>query len=220
VDSGHPLAAVLRDAAHGRFPDFEGVLQVMPALDGIAAGLFGFSGHTIVSTDLDESELMAQLPGEDPGAPMTPSFIAWLERRLGARGYTPDLVLVAFHGENMAAPALTERPDLMSHPRALIAQRLRKDVRAYSEADRNGLLTIGYGVCGRIEVSIEVEPALRGHGLGGRLALAARSLAPVGEPVFASVSPGNAASLRAFLAAGYVPIGSEVLLAHRTVRGS
>jgi RimJ/RimL family protein N-acetyltransferase len=29
--------------------------------------------------------------------------------------------------------------------------------------------------------------------------------------VFAQVAPGNAASLRAFLAAGFRPIGSEVL---------
>ena len=32
-----------------------------------------------------------------------------------------------------------------------------------------------------------------------------------GDVVFAQVAPGNAASLRAFLAAGFSPIGSEVL---------
>jgi hypothetical protein len=36
-------------------------------------------------------------------------------------------------------------------------------------------------------------------------------LAPRGEPLFAQVAPGNAASLRAFLAAGYRPVGAEVL---------
>jgi len=34
---------------------------------------------------------------------------------------------------------------------------------------------------------------------------------PEGDVVFAQVAPGNAASLRAFLAAGFRPIGSEVL---------
>jgi hypothetical protein len=34
----------------------------------------------------------------------------------------------------------------------------------------------------------------------------------VNEPVFAAVSPGNARSLRAFLAAGFVPLGSEALI--------
>jgi hypothetical protein len=33
-----------------------------------------------------------------------------------------------------------------------------------------------------------------------------------GEPVFAAVSPGSARSLRAFLACGFTPIGSEVVL--------
>ena len=42
------------------------------------------------------------------------------------------------------------------------------------------------------------------------LADAARSLSD-GEPVFAQVSPGNVSSLRAFLAADYRPIASEVL---------
>lgn len=53
-----------------------------------------------------------------------------------------------------------------------------------------------------------------GPGLGhGRALLAdALSLVPEGEPVFAAVAPGNARSLRAFLACGFVPLGSEVLL--------
>lgn len=37
-------------------------------------------------------------------------------------------------------------------------------------------------------------------------------LVPPGERVFAAVTPGNACSLRAFLAAGLDPIGSEILL--------
>ena len=33
-----------------------------------------------------------------------------------------------------------------------------------------------------------------------------------GPPVRAQVTPGNAAGVRAFLAAGYLPVGAEVLL--------
>jgi L-amino acid N-acyltransferase YncA len=73
-----------------------------------------------------------------------------------------------------------------------------------------GLMTLGRGVLGRYEVSVEVQPKERGRGLGRRLALAARSLVPDNEPLFAQIAPGNAASARAFLAAGYKPIGSEV----------
>ena len=37
-------------------------------------------------------------------------------------------------------------------------------------------------------------------------------LVPAGEPVFAAASPGDARSLRAFLALGLTPVGSEVLV--------
>ena len=50
--------------------------------------------------------------------------------------------------------------------------------------------------------------------LGGRLVAAARHLTPPGEPLFAQVAPGNAASLRVVEAAGFRPIGAEVLF-HR-----
>ena len=215
---GHPLAAVLLDAANGRFPQFDGALQVMPPLGGLAAGLFGFTGHSIITTNLHEEELRSQLPSRDVGAPWNPAFIAWLAQRLNAHCYTPDLVLVAFRAGLDSAFCIIERPDLAPHPRAVMAQRFRRDVRCYSDRDGSGLLTLGLGVCGRFEVSVEVESAQRNRGLGRRLALAARWLIPEGEPVFAGVSPGNAASLRAFLAAGYVPIGSEICLVRGAVR--
>jgi hypothetical protein len=37
-------------------------------------------------------------------------------------------------------------------------------------------------------------------------------MVPRDEPLFAQVTPGNVASVRALLAAGYTPIASEVLL--------
>jgi GNAT superfamily N-acetyltransferase len=56
-----------------------------------------------------------------------------------------------------------------------------------------------------------VARALRNRGLGRRLVAAARHLTPPGEPLFAQVAAGNAASLRAVVAAGFRPLGSEVL---------
>ena len=44
---------------------------------------------------------------------------------------------------------------------------------------------------------------------------AARGLVPAGEPLWAQVAPGNAASMRSTLAAGFVPVGAEVLFAPR-----
>jgi GNAT superfamily N-acetyltransferase len=67
------------------------------------------------------------------------------------------------------------------------------------------MLLLGAGLAGRRELAFEVEPAWRNRGLGRRLAAAARHLTPPGEPLFAQVAPGNAASLRAVLAAGFRP---------------
>ena len=111
----------------------------------------------------------------------------------------------------MCSSDLGLRPAGGGHPRVSRANRYRVDVRAY-EAD-GGLLVLGRGLAGRWEVAVEVDPAYRGRGLGRRLAAAAPGLLPPGEPLWAQVAPANVASLRAFLAAGYRPVGAEVLLA-------
>lgn len=72
-------------------------------------------------------------------------------------------------------------------------------------------MALGRGLAGRMEISLEVDPAHRGQGLGRRAIASASALAPPDEPLFAQVSPGNVASLRSFLAAGFRPIGAEVL---------
>lgn len=89
------------------------------------------------------------------------------------------------------------------------ALRYRDDVRAWGVP--GGILVLGRGVAGRWEVSVELKPEYRGQGLGRGLALAARHLVPGGAPLWAQIAPGNAASVRAFLAAGYQPAGAEAL---------
>jgi GNAT superfamily N-acetyltransferase len=79
-------------------------------------------------------------------------------------------------------------------------------------ATDGGVLVLGRGLAGRWEAAIEVDPARRGRGLGRALAQAARQLIPDGRPVWAQVAPANAASVRAFLSAGYRPAGAEALL--------
>jgi GNAT superfamily N-acetyltransferase len=96
------------------------------------------------------------------------------------------------------------------HARIARALRHRDDVRAWQTA--GGVIAIGRGVAGRWETAIEVDPRCRGAGLGRQLASAARHLVPEGEAVWAQIAPGNAASVRAFLRAGFRPIGAEVLL--------
>jgi hypothetical protein len=81
-------------------------------------------------------------------------------------------------------------------------------------ADDEGLVTLGEGLVGRRELSVELfDGSTSGGGIGRRLVGDALALVGPGEPVFAQVAPGNAASLRAFLSCGFVPIGAEVLIA-------
>ena len=109
------------------------------------------------------------------------------------------------------APPLELTPEAdTAHPRILRALSYRDDVRAW-RADC-GVVLLGRGVAGRWETAIEVDPAARSRGLGRKLAAAARHLVPDGGPLWAQVAPGNAASVRAFLAAGFLPLGAEVLL--------
>lgn len=92
------------------------------------------------------------------------------------------------------------------------ARRYRDEVRAYAvDGPAEAMVLVGRGFAERWETAFEVAPADRGRGLGRALAAAARHLVPDGEPVWAQVSPGNAASLRAVLAAGFLPVGAEVL---------
>jgi hypothetical protein len=71
---------------------------------------------------------------------------------------------------------------------------------------------LGRGLAGRWEVAVEVHGFSRNQGHGRALAAAVRHLVPEDRPLWAQVAPGNASSLRAFLAAGYAPVGSEILL--------
>jgi hypothetical protein len=204
------LAHLLREAASGRFPSADGSISVMAGVNGVAAAVVAFTNHNIIATDLSASEVIAHLPSNDPGAAMNPGFLAWLGERLDAWPYAPDIVLAASPGEPDPLFSLIERNDLEDHPRVQLAKRYRREVRVYSDKEDRGLVTFGRGLAGRREVSIEVKPQDRSLGLGRMLALAVRSL--VAGTDFASVSPGNAASLRAFLAAGFQPICSEVVL--------
>jgi GNAT superfamily N-acetyltransferase len=99
-----------------------------------------------------------------------------------------------------------------AHPRVRRALGVRRDVRVFEDPAARGLVVLGRGLAGRLELAVEVEPIHRGHGLGRALTAGALAAAAPGEPVFAQVAPANAASLRALLGAGFVPVGAEVLL--------
>jgi L-amino acid N-acyltransferase YncA len=82
------------------------------------------------------------------------------------------------------------------------------------------VLVLGRGVAGRWETAIEVDPQARGRGLGRALATAARHLIPPGEMVWSQQAAGHAQSIRTFQAAGFRPIGAELLMTPAHERGT
>ncbi len=185
----------------------------MPSPPGRADAVVAFTSHAVVAADVGEAAVRRRLPKDEPSAPMSTAFLAWLGKQLKTEPGDIDVVLVAHPG--WASPkALRLSPfegDAADHERVARAHRYRADVRVFTDADQRGLVVIGRGLAERLEVSIEVFPEHRGHGVGADLARAALTLVDTGEPLYAQVAPGNVASLRAFLAAGYRPIGAEVL---------
>lgn len=172
----------------------------------------GFTGVNVIVTDLDPEWVGRLLPERDLSAPLLPPFLGAMEDKLDRRVNSLDLLLV---GEWSAGPpevALARIED-SEHPRVRRARRYRTGIVAY-KAD-GGVIVIGRGLGGRWEVGIEVDQPARDAGLGRALAAAARHLVPEDRPVWAQIAPANAASVRAFLAAGYAPVGAEALLVER-----
>jgi hypothetical protein len=212
MSGSNPLLRVLTRAARGSFPPPDGAVDVVGSPPGRTDAVLAFTAHHVVAADVDPAEIRSRLPEDDLGAPMKPPFLAWLARSLGAEAGMLDVLLVApsaTGGEPGALTLLEREPS--AHPRVQRALAYRDEVQTFIDAQGRGVLTMGRGLAGRREVSVEIHQANRGAGLGRAMARAARDLVTGAEPLFAQVSPGNAASLRAFLAAGYQPIGAEVL---------
>jgi GNAT superfamily N-acetyltransferase len=203
------LGRILTDAASGKFPPADGGATIMPQPSERDAGVLSFTGHAVIFTDADPDWVRAQLNPGNLSAPLSADFLAALAQATGRIAGNIDLLCVA---ESLPGPPpvhLNPQPE-SAHSRVLRALNYRDEVRTW-RAD-GGIVLLGRGVAGRLETAVEVDEDRRGHGLGRLLATAARHLAPPQTDLWAQVAPGNAASVRAFLAAGFVPVGAEVLL--------
>jgi len=202
------------NAARGIFPPSDGRTEILSPPPGPADAVVAFTGHHVIAAGVSPDEIHAQLPSDDIGAPMKATFLYWLSQHLSAPAGMLDIVLVAWPTPS-ADVDLVERADLTEHPRVRRGIRYRNDVKIYSTRLDSGILVLGRGLADRLEVGVEVSPAYRERGIGRQLALSARALVSSDEPVFAQIAPGNVASLRAFLRAGYQPVASEVLFLSR-----
>ena len=202
---GHPLAQLLGEAAAGRFPPADGRVQVVPPyLPGITACVC-LTGTAMVATEQPVQALL-DAGADGFGGLGLPSVLSLLAGP-GGTVDTLDALLVAL---GTGRTGLPERRDLERHPRVQHARSWRAEVSVHG--DGRGLVTVSRGVGGLPELSFEVQPSLRGRGAGRALLADALGLVPAGEPVLAAVAPGNAASLRSVLAAGFVPVGSVQLI--------
>jgi GNAT superfamily N-acetyltransferase len=204
----HPLAALLDEAARGRFPPPDGTLAVLPAPPGASMAVVGFTAHHVVAADVEPEWVAAQPPGDDLSAPMSARFLVALGDRIGRQAGSLDVVLAA--GGLAGEPRLVEVAGT-DHPRVVRAHRYRSGVRVFEAAGGAAVVVVGHGLTLRTEVAVEVDPAARNRGLGAAALLEARRLSPEDDVLYAQVAPGNAASLRSFLRAGFEPIGCEVL---------
>jgi hypothetical protein len=203
------LAALLDGVAAGRFPPADGGVTILPQPSPRDAGVLAFTAHSVIVIDLDPAWVRGQLPPGNLAGPVQPQFLQAICAKSGRRVDSMDLVCVAAPRPGPPPVAMIPATDL-GHPRIVRALRYRDDVRAWQAP--GGVVLLGRGLAGRWEVAVEVDPGYRGRGLGRGLAAAARHLVPGGAPLWAQIAPGNAASVRAFLAAGYVPAGAEALL--------
>lgn len=207
----HPLRTVLFDAARGRAPEPDGSIDVLPAPEGARAAIVLFPGHLVVAAPIDGKQVDEWVAPGDFASWIAPEFVGWLAATLDARVGSQDVVLVAPGERRPPAIALRHAGAAFDHPRVRQASRARTDVNVWVDDHERGVLVVGCGLAGRYELAFEVSPDWRGHGLGRAIAATARTLVPEGEPLFAQVAAANAPSLRALLAAGFAPIGAEIL---------
>jgi GNAT superfamily N-acetyltransferase len=204
---------LLHAAARGSFPPEDGRTEVMGAVEGAPAAVLSFTAHHVVAADVPPAEVLARVDPEDLKGPLAPAVLTWLAERTGLVAGSLDVVL-AWVPERVggeAAPVREVAP--AAHPRVERARRWRRELRVFE--GEGGMVVLGRGLAGRLELSVEVDRELRDRGVARRLVAGALRAAAPAEPVFAQVAAANAASLRALQPAGFAAVGAEVLFGPR-----
>jgi GNAT superfamily N-acetyltransferase len=162
VDRPHPLAEAIRRASIGNFPPADGGFEVLPPVRDGEHTVVAFTGHALITTAASPSAVLERHPDGFGGA-TAPAFLMWLAGEEATIGSLDVLLCASGRGSS----TLTERHDLDDHPRVRHARRLRDDVKVYGDAC--GLVTLGRGLGGLPEISVEVDPQLRNRRIGRTL---------------------------------------------------
>jgi GNAT superfamily N-acetyltransferase len=203
---------LLHAAARGTFPPEDGRTEVMGAVAGAPAAVLSFTAHHVVAADVPADEVLGRVDPQDLKGPLAPGVLAWLAERTGLAAGSLDVVL-AWVPERAVPGAAVREVEPGDQPRVVRARRWRSDLRVF-EGD-GGMVLLGRGLAGRLELSVEVAPGRRDRGLARALVAGTLAAAAPAEPVFAQVAAANAASLRALQPAGFAAVGAEVLFGPR-----
>jgi hypothetical protein len=201
------LRSLLDDATVGRFPPVDGGwTQIPPWRRGLGA-VVAFTGHSYVALPGPPAVELGSLGLDGFGGAHAPDVVIALA---GPGGWIDslDVVLVLGTVRRRRSPShhLVERPDLSEHPRVDFARRVRDDVVVFGLDDlaERSLVTLSTGLGGLPEIGIATDGGVDAV----EMIAAAAALAGERDTIVASVAPGNARALRAFLNAGFTPVGS------------
>lgn len=214
----HPLHRIQRDAGIGHFPPADRRAEVGPPLPGPCDAMSVFTQHIVVAAEVTEDwvydKLAHQLdrPENDPSTGLG-IFVGALAGRLGNPPMTAALLQVAPY-----QPAFIHGKITTGGQADPTWAAYRTDVRCYHYRSKgvNGLFALGQGPGGRWDVYIRVEETTgAGSHASRELLIAAKTLVPDRELLFASAPLHDPRVLRAYLGSGFLPICTEVLFLTR-----
>jgi hypothetical protein len=201
----HPLLEVMTNAARGVFPPVDGGVTFLPELPGGNRAIVALTGHAYIAAGL-RPEHFDGIRLDGFGAALSPSAVLRVADG-GGIGVNDVTLAAPGTGIGIQSPGTTMWD---GHSRVHHARHLRTDVAVHGNG--RGFVTVSKGVASRREMSIEIAETNTSTGLGRQLIMDALGGVPVDEYLFAAVAPGNARSLRSFIAAGFNPIGSEIII--------
>jgi hypothetical protein len=209
------LPRALLAAADGRFPEPDHKVRIAPAVEGAKGAVIAFTGHHVIASTLGVSEVRRAIRERNLQLPTDPRFLAWLADAVDGSSSedTIDVVTAREGIERGERPAMVPLEDPMLEDRRIaFAAETRRDLRVHRPPDGSAVVVLGRGLAGRLEMSIELAPGARGAGLVDELTEVALAEAGPEETVFAQVSAGNSAALRAALRSGFKPVCGEYLI--------
>jgi hypothetical protein len=188
------LFALLQRAASGSYPADSGDVKVLPSPSGCCDAVVALTGHSIVAAGVTSAWVEKRVPRDDFTGPMRPDFVAALAAKLGTKPGSVDVLLAAPSVESSEIADLVKVAE--GDARTARARRYRTEVRSYADRQGGGVVNLGRGVDGRLDLSVELPADVRSVGRGRKLIEAARTLVPPDEFLDSETTLGDTVGSR------------------------